>query len=92
MKEQGMWTWHMGAGVVILVFLGLHMAIMHLDAALGLIFSPAGGHPIDWANVVARGPVVILHRHLRHSSWGRPCFTASTERATSSSNWVHLKA
>jgi succinate dehydrogenase / fumarate reductase membrane anchor subunit len=77
MRDQGLWTWHVGAGIVILVFLGLHMAIMHLDAALG-IFNPAGGHPIDWANVVARGKsaffmityVVLLGTALFHGLYG----------------------
>ena len=77
MRDQGLWTWHVIAGVVILVFLGLHMAIMHLDAVLG-IFNPAGGHPIDWANVVARGKsvffmatyVVLLGAALFHGLYG----------------------
>jgi succinate dehydrogenase / fumarate reductase membrane anchor subunit len=59
MQDQKLWTWHLAAGLVILVLLGLHMAIMHLDAALG-IFNPSGGHPIDWANVVARGQTVFF--------------------------------
>lgn len=77
MRDQGLWTWHIGAGIVILVFLGLHMGIMHLDAALGL-FNPAGGHPIDWANVVARARstffmityVVLLGAALFHGLYG----------------------
>jgi succinate dehydrogenase / fumarate reductase membrane anchor subunit len=67
----------MASGVVILVFLGLHMAIMHLDASVG-IFNPAGGHPIDWANVLARGKsvffattyVVLLGTALFHGLYG----------------------
>jgi succinate dehydrogenase / fumarate reductase membrane anchor subunit len=67
----------MAAGVAILVFLSLHMAVMHLDAALGW-FNPAGGHPIDWANVVARGKslffgltyVVLLGAALFHGLYG----------------------
>ena len=59
MRDQKLWTWHILAGGVILVLLGLHMAIMHLDALLG-IFNPAGGHPIDWANVAARGKAVFF--------------------------------
>jgi hypothetical protein len=51
MRDQRNWTWHVISGVVILVFAGLHMAIMHLDSLLG-IFNPAGGHPIEWANVL----------------------------------------
>lgn len=77
MRDQGLWTWHVGAGIVILVFLGLHMAIMHLDYVLG-IFNPAGGHPIDWANVVARGKsaffmityIVLLGAALFHGLYG----------------------
>jgi succinate dehydrogenase / fumarate reductase membrane anchor subunit len=78
MKDQGLWTWHVAAGVVILVFLGLHMGVMHLEAVLGLPFSPAGGHPIDWGNVVARAKsaffavtyVVLLGAALFHGLYG----------------------
>jgi succinate dehydrogenase / fumarate reductase membrane anchor subunit len=35
------------------------MAVMHLDATLG-VASPAGGHPIDWQNVVARGKTILF--------------------------------
>ena len=35
MRDQRLWTWHVLAGLIILVFLGLHMAIMHLDVLLG---------------------------------------------------------
>jgi succinate dehydrogenase / fumarate reductase membrane anchor subunit len=77
MRDQTLWTWHVLAGLVILVFLGLHMAVMHLDAILG-IFNPAGGHPIDWANVVARAQqaffmvtyIVLLGAALFHGLYG----------------------
>jgi len=77
MREQGLWTWHIISGVVVLVFLGLHMGIMHLDVALG-IFNPAGGHPIDWANVAARAKsgffaatyIVLLGAALFHGFYG----------------------
>jgi succinate dehydrogenase hydrophobic anchor subunit len=32
MRETKYWTWHMAAGVVILVLLGVHMLIMHVGA------------------------------------------------------------
>ncbi len=54
MRERGFWGWHILAGVVILPLLALHMGVMHLDHTLK-IMNPAGGHPVDWANVVARG-------------------------------------
>ena len=61
MRDQKLWSWHVAAGIVILVLLGLHMAIMHLDAILKFTtLNPAGGEPIDWANVVARGKMVFF--------------------------------
>lgn len=35
MKESGKWTLHIAAGAVILVLLGLHMLIMHMQTLLG---------------------------------------------------------
>lgn len=77
MRDQQLWTWHVLSGIVILVFLGLHMAIMHLDVLLG-IFNPAGNHPIEWANVVARAKmgfftisyIVLLGAALFHGLYG----------------------
>jgi succinate dehydrogenase / fumarate reductase membrane anchor subunit len=79
MRDQKLWTWHLAAGVVILVFLGMHMTVMHLNVAIPLKgLNPAGGHPIDWANVVARGKgaffmvtyVVLLGAALFHGLYG----------------------
>jgi len=77
MRDRSLWTWHMAAGLVILVLLGLHMVIMHLDDSVG-IFNPAGGHAIEWDNVVARGKdvffsvtyVVLLGTALFHGLYG----------------------
>ena len=77
MRDRTAWTWHIGAGVVILVLLGLHMAIMHLDASLG-IASPAGAKPVDWASVVERMKslffavtyVILLGAALYHGFYG----------------------
>ena len=77
MRDQRLWTWHVLAGLVILVFLGLHMAIMHLDVLLG-IFNPADPHPIAWVNVVARARmgfftvsyIVLLGAALFHGLYG----------------------
>ncbi len=77
MRDSKMWTWHVLAGLVILVFLGLHMVIMHLDAVVGLFNAP-GTVPIDWANVVARGKtiffpvtyIVLLGAALFHGLYG----------------------
>ena len=61
MRDQKLWTWHVVAGIVILVLLGLHMAIMHLDTITGMqALNPAGGEPIDWENVAARGRTLLF--------------------------------
>ena len=79
MRDQKLWTWHLAAGAVILVFLGLHMTVMHLDKIVLLAsVNPAGGHPIDWQNVLARGKsaafavtyVVLLGAALFHGLYG----------------------
>lgn len=79
MRDQRLWTWHLAAGAVILVLLGLHMTIMHLDAILPLAVStPDGGAPIDWANVAARGKsaffmvtyILLLGAALFHGFYG----------------------
>lgn len=77
MRDQRLWTWHVLAGLVVLVLLGLHMTIMHLDAIAG-IFNPADPHPIAWANVVARARqgfflasyVALLGAALFHGLYG----------------------
>jgi succinate dehydrogenase / fumarate reductase membrane anchor subunit len=76
-RDQRLWTWHVGAGLVILVLLGLHMTVMHLDAVVR-VFNPEPGHPIDWVNVVARGRmafflvsyVALLAAALFHGFYG----------------------
>lgn len=77
MRDQRLWTWHVGSGVVILVFLGLHMAIMHVDAVLGL-FNQPGTEAIEWSNVIDRARsalflvsyVVLLGAALFHGLYG----------------------
>ena len=77
MRDQRLWTWHVLAGLVIFVFLGLHMAIMHLDTLLGL-FNPAEMKPIAWDSVVQRARmgffsvsyIVLLGAALFHGLYG----------------------
>jgi len=77
MRDRTLWTWHIGAGVVILVLLGLHMAIMHLDQTLG-IFGTAGAEPVEWESVAARAGsvfftvtyVLLLGAALYHGFYG----------------------
>jgi succinate dehydrogenase / fumarate reductase membrane anchor subunit len=43
------WTWHMAAGVVLLLLLGLHMVIMHMGGSFHL-FAPHGSDAVSIAN------------------------------------------
>jgi succinate dehydrogenase hydrophobic anchor subunit len=77
MRDRTLWTWHVGAGAVILVLLGLHMAIMHLDQTLG-IFGTPGAEPVEWESVAARAGsafftvtyVLLLGAALYHGLYG----------------------
>jgi succinate dehydrogenase / fumarate reductase membrane anchor subunit len=77
MRDRTLWTWHVGAGLVILLLLGLHMAIMHLNNTLG-VFGASGTEPTDWASVAARATslfftttyVLLLGAALYHGFYG----------------------
>ena len=53
MRETKYWTWHMTAGAVIAVLLGLHMAIMHLGGITHL-FASHGGDAVSRENSLLR--------------------------------------
>jgi len=77
MRDRTLWTWHIGAGLVILVLLGLHMTIMHLSGTLGFL-GVQDGEPTEWANVAARAGslfftvtyVLLLGAALYHGFYG----------------------
>jgi succinate dehydrogenase/fumarate reductase cytochrome b subunit len=77
MRDRSLWTWHIGAGVVIVVFLGLHMTIMHLNGTFPYLFNN-GGEAESWANMAARAKglffpvtyVVLLGAALFHGLYG----------------------
>jgi succinate dehydrogenase hydrophobic anchor subunit len=77
MRDQRWWTWHVAAGVAVLLLLGLHMTVMHLDGLLR-VFNPDPGEPTAWANVFARarsaaflaGYVLLLGAALFHGFYG----------------------
>jgi len=78
MRETKLWTWHLIAGVVILVLLGLHMATMHAGALTGFMVENGLEEPVAPANVVARDAqlmftityVVLLAAGLYHGLYG----------------------
>ena len=77
MRDQRLWTWHIGAGAVILVLLGLHMTVMHLDAIVR-VFNPAPGDHVRPVHRFARGKsvfflvtyVLLLGTALFHGFYG----------------------
>lgn len=77
MQETKYWTWHIFAGIIIVVLLGIHMITMHLAAILGW-FNPTGIEAVDWNNVVARARqsiyiffyVLLLAAALYHGLYG----------------------
>jgi succinate dehydrogenase hydrophobic anchor subunit len=74
MRDRTLWTWHIAAGLVILVLLGLHMAIMHLGSTLGI----SGPEPVAWDSVAQRAQslfftvtyVLLLGAALYHGLYG----------------------
>ncbi len=83
MRESTLWFWHIIAGAVILVLLGLHMAIMHLDDILAC---SALGH----ANIRRCGHGLcpqqagLFHGDLYYRSSAQPSITGCTASAPSS--------
>jgi len=77
MRETRYWTWHMAAGVVILVLLGLHMLIMHLGGYTGL-FAPHAGEAVSRENSMYRDGIpfftltyiLLLGAALYHGLYG----------------------
>jgi len=77
MKETKLWTWHLITGGIILIFLSLHMLIMHMDLLVGVL-NPAGGRAIEWKNVIVRSKqiffmvtyIVLLGAALYHGLYG----------------------
>ncbi len=77
MRESTLWFWHIIAGAVILVFLGLHMAIMHLDDILALL-GTGYANTVSAATVFARSQqtffmvtyIVLLGAALYHGLYG----------------------
>jgi succinate dehydrogenase hydrophobic anchor subunit len=71
------WTWHMAAGVVLLILLGLHMVIMHMGGTVHL-FAPHAGDAVSMQNVQWRDSkicftltyVLLLGVGLYHGLYG----------------------
>ncbi|OGB99730.1 hypothetical protein A2V82_03405 [candidate division KSB1 bacterium RBG_16_48_16] len=77
MRESSLWIWHIFAGLVILVLLGIHMFVMHLDAILAALGAPLE-NPIDATTVFERSRqavfmityILLLGAALYHGLYG----------------------
>ena len=77
MRESNYWLLHMSAGVIILVFLGIHMLIMHLDEIL-LLLGIGYEEPLTAASVFERSRdsffmityIILLGAALYHGFYG----------------------
>jgi succinate dehydrogenase/fumarate reductase cytochrome b subunit len=78
MRETKFWTWHLIAGVVILVLLGLHMVTMHIGELTGLFVANPAVDPTAPVNSMARdshigftvGYILLLGVALYHGLYG----------------------
>jgi succinate dehydrogenase hydrophobic anchor subunit len=76
MKETAYWTWFIIAALVIFLFGGIHMLVMHVSF-LG-IFNPSGGAATNWTNVAFRSNnqflaftyILLLGAALYHGLYG----------------------
>ncbi len=101
MRETRLWTWHLIAGAVVLVFLGLHMVIMHFDGLIGIL-NPHGAESVEWENVMHRAQflfftvtyIVLLGAALYHGLFGTRILlfelglTPRLQQAATISLWV----
>ncbi len=77
MRESRFWLLHMASAIVLLVFLGLHMGIMHLDGTLAMI-REAWVEPLAWQSVLTRAKstfftvtyILLLAAALFHGLYG----------------------
>jgi succinate dehydrogenase hydrophobic anchor subunit len=77
MRECKLWFWHIVAAGVILVFLGLHMLIMHMGAILAFL-GAGSGEPTSARGVFERSRqaffmvtyIVLLGAALYHGLYG----------------------
>jgi succinate dehydrogenase hydrophobic anchor subunit len=78
MGETKFWTWHLIAGVLILVLLGLHMVTMHIGELTGLFVVNTAVEPTAPINSMARdshigfsiGYILLLGVALYHGLYG----------------------
>lgn len=77
MGETAYWLLNIVCAIIILVLLGAHMGVMHLDAVLSAMFGMQP-RPLAWENMIARGHsvtytityIILLAAALFHGLYG----------------------
>jgi succinate dehydrogenase/fumarate reductase cytochrome b subunit len=96
MNETPYWTWHLITGIIVLLLLGLHMLIMHLDGVLGL-FNSIEGSATSWENVLYRSKtlcftltyILLLGAALYHGLYGLRTIIFELNPPTSLQNFIN---
>ena len=95
------WLLNVLSGLVVLILLGWHMAVMHLESFVGIVVS-ISPEPLAWEDVVARGGsvvfaatyVLLLGTALFHGCYGLRTIlteywpTKSAEKLITISCWI----
>ena len=70
MRDQKLWAWHLFAGAVILVFLGVHMLTMHMEGVIKIqSLNPASVERVDKAKVPQAGDRKSDEGDIRPIDW-----------------------
>ncbi|MBN1880224.1 hypothetical protein JW823_08965 [bacterium] len=87
MRQSTGWTLHLITGLALLILLGTHMIIMHLDDVIGVGNINPDKKPVDWENVTARGKqitmmffyIIFLGCALYHACFGSRTILLETD-------------
>lgn len=97
MRQTRAWTLHVAAGLILILLLGSHMTIMHLDAITGGLGSAnINEKPIAWENVVQRGKsiatavfyILLLGIALFHGLFGTRTVLLETDFGASNKKLI----
>ena len=99
MRSRNLKYWFINiiAGLVVLVFAGMHLASFHLDDLMALVFSNSTD-PLSWAQVSARGSspvftaayVFLLGTALFHGFYGLHTVLSEVWSSKRASNLINI--
>ncbi len=98
MKEANLWILHILGGILVFIFLGIHMGVMHLESILH-VFGLGYQEPLSWSSVLTRNKqlfftisyIILLGAALYHGLYGLRNIILELNPATSlkkAINWL----